>query len=140
MCHAWFVFWVCHVLSSRVVLHRVPQANVFCGCVWYEAWLYKVISFHVATCRAMYRVMPCHVASRHVTSRHVTARHGTARHVTACHVMSCHVMSCQVMSCHVMSCYVSLCSVISARVTFGSSSGILSRPFFSCHVASSCHF
>ena len=32
--HAWFVSWV-----RRVVLHRVSEANVFCGCIWYEARL-----------------------------------------------------------------------------------------------------
>ena len=54
----------------------------------------------------------------------------------SCHSMSRHVVSC-IASCHVMSRYVTSCPVISARVTFGSSSGILS--LFSCHVTSSCH-
>ena len=56
----------------------------------------------------------------------------------SCHFMSRHVVS-SIMSCHVMSRYVTSCPVISARAMFGSSSGILSRPFFSCHVTSSCH-
>ena len=70
VCHAWFVFWVRHVLSSRVVLQHVPRASVFCGCVWYEAGLRS-----------------CHFMSRHVVSS-----------IMSCHVMSCHVMSCHVMS------------------------------------------
>ena len=101
VCHAWFVFWVRQVLSSRVVLQHVPPTSVFCGCVWYEAGLRS-----------------CHFMSRHVVSK----------------IMSCHAMSCHVTSRHVKS-----CPVISARVMFGSSSGILSRPFFSCHVTSSRH-
>ena len=44
---------------------------------------------------------------------------------------SWHVCSSRVMSCHVMSCCVTSCPVISARVTLGSSSGILSPPFIS---------
>ena len=132
VCHAWFVFWVRHVLSSRVVFQHVPPASVFCGCVWYEAGL-RSCHFMSRTCRVMHHVMTCPVMSCHVTSRHVSACH-----VMSCHVRSCHVMSRHVMSCHVMSRYVTSCPVISAPVMFGSASGILSRPFFFCHVTSSC--
>ena len=89
VCHAWFVFWVRHVLSSRVVLQHVPRASVFCGCVWYEAGLRS-----------------CHFMSRHVVSSSMSC------HVMSCHVMSCHVMSRHVMSCHVRSLYVTSCPVM----------------------------
>ena len=97
VCHAWFVFWVRHVLSSRVVLQHVTPTNVlptnvFCARLWYEAGL--------RSCHFMWGHVVSSIMSRHVTSRHVTSRHVTSRHVTSC-------------------------PAISARVMFGSSSGIL---------------
>ena len=84
-------------------------SGLFCGCVWYEAWL--------RSCHFMSRhVMSCHVMSRHGMSRHGMSCNVTACHVLSCHVMSGHVVSCHVMSCHGMACHVRLCHVASCHL------------------------
>ena len=133
-----------------------PSSRALCGLVLVlscNAWGCRLRCIALHCCARPYRVT-LGSSSGCVTSSHLVSCCSTC-HQQAClvdvsgmklgqgHVISCRDMSCQaschVMSCHVMSRYVTSCPVISARVMFGLSSGILSRPFFPCHVTLSCH-
>ena len=149
-----------HVVSWHVVSYHVTSCRVMsCHAMSCHASLLRelvscasrhVLAGHVTSCH----VISCHVMScllGHVMSRSATRcpvisapvsvrlTYGSSSgpsHVLSCNVLSCHammqchVLPCTVMSCYVLSGYLTRCPVISAPVTYGSSSGILSCGFF----------
>ena len=98
MWHAWFVFLVCHVLSSRVVLHRVSAASAFFGFVCQEALLEGLVFDSLSRLHGFWHRPLC--PPRPSLALHCVALLRNALHCTALHSIALHCLPLRCIALH----------------------------------------